>query len=159
MLNKTQKVELFDEYSSKISMLRPLAEKAVGSRATSSVIHDISAGYTSLLVEYADKGGSIPMMAKELGVTYAALRRRITTASLAPLPRAGRSKATPAQYAQAAIYVREQKANGTEAYHDSIKQVYYRGVGLITLATYMGLKSAYPLYYGLNKARMRAEGK
>ena len=157
MTSKQRKMELLDEYYSKIAPLRPLAEKAFGSRATESVVHDISHAYTTLLVEYADKGGSVPKLAVALDVTYAALRRRIMTASIKPLPRAGRTKATHKQYIEAATFIRQQKLFGTEAYHDAIKKVYEDGVGLNKLASYLGLKSAYPLYYGLNKSRMRSE--
>lgn len=159
MTTKQKKLELLNEYLPQVRQLQPYAEKAVGSRATSSIIHDISHGYTTLLVEYANKGGSIPMMAKALNVTYAALRRRVMTAPITPLPRAGRTKATHQQYLQAATLLRQQRALGTEAYHDAIKKVYEEGVGLNKLATYLGLKSAYPLYYGLNKSRMRSEVK
>lgn len=157
MTTKAEKMALLDEYYSKIAPLRHLAEQAYGSRATESVVHDISHAYTNLLVEYAQKGGSIPKMAKALNVTYAALHRRIMTAPIAPLPRSGRTKATPEQYTQAATFIRTQREIGTVAYHDAIKKVYEEGVGLNGLAPYLGLKGAYPLYYGLNKSRMREE--
>lgn len=157
MASKQRKMELLDEYYSKIAPLRQYAEKAYGSRATESVVHDISHAYTALLVEYADKGGSVPKMAEALDVTYAALRRRIMTASIKPLPRAGRTKATHDQYVAASIFVRNERLKGTEAYHDAIKKVYEDGIGLNKFAAYMGLKAAYPLYYGLNKSRMRSE--
>lgn len=157
MTTKLQKMELLDEYYSKIAPLKHFAEQAYGSRATESIVHDISHAYTTLLVEYADKGGSVPMLAKALDVTYAALRRRITTATIKPLPRSGRTKATPKQYTEAAKFVLTQREIGTVAYHDAIKKVYEEGVGLNGLAPYLGLKGAYPLYYGLNKSRMRSE--
>ena len=157
MTSKQRKMELLDEYYSKIAPLRAYAEKAFGSRATESVVHDISHAYTELLVEYSNKGGSLGVMAKALDVTYAALRRRTMTADIKPLPRAGRTKATPQEYVEAAQFIRTQRALGTIAYHDAIKKVYEQGVGLNGLASYLDLKSAYPLYYGLNKSRMRSE--
>jgi hypothetical protein len=159
MTTKQKKAELLLEYAPRLHTLQPIAQKAFGSRATDSIIHDISNEYTTILTEYAKAGGSLMLLATELGVTYAALRRRVTTSSMTPLGRPTRSKATPEDYDRAKLFILVERPKGTMAYHDAIKTLYEAGLSLNKLAPYLNLKSAYPLYYGLNSARMRAEGK
>ena len=74
--------DLLEEYKSKIEPLLPMAKKAFGSRSNESPEHLASRQYTQLLTEYYAKGGSLVAMAGELGVVYAGLRRRVTTADL-----------------------------------------------------------------------------
>lgn len=156
MTTKDQKKELLTTYFSAIAAHKYLATQAFGSRATESAEHDASREYTRLLTEYAKKGGSLLKMAEALGVTYPSLRRRVMTSVIEPLPRSKRSKATTEQYAEAVKQIEIAKTYGVEEYHDTIYSLYKSGIALNRLATELGLKSAYPLYYGLNKARMRA---
>ena len=159
MTTKTEKVELLTQYVPDLVTLKPLAEKAFGARDTSSDAHEASRQYTALLKEYADKGGSLIMMANALNVTYPALRRRVMTAEVAPLDRHHRSKATAEQYAFAvqSLTIYRQGMGTTEEYHDALLDCYNDGLSINRLAKELGLKSAYPLYYGINKARMRSE--
>lgn len=157
MTTKDQKKELLTTYFSDIAAHKYLATQAFGSRATESAEHDASREYTRLLTEYSEKGGSLLKMAEALGVTYPSLRRRVMTSVIEPLPRSKRSTATPAQYKKAVARIKASKALGVQTYHDTIRSIYEDGIALNRLATELGLKSAYPLYYGLNKSRMRAQ--
>lgn len=160
MTTKTEKIELLNEYVLYLSPLKDAAELAFGARDTDSREHDASRQYTTYLKEYADKGGSLMYMAKALDVTYPALRRRVMTADIKPLDRHHRSKATAEQYAFAVATLtplREGKGT-TEEYHDALLRFYNEDISINRLAKELGLKSAYPLYYGINKARMRQEG-
>jgi hypothetical protein len=157
MTTTIEKQEILNRYITQFRKLAPDAQKAYGSRATASKNHDTSREYTELLVQYTKERGSLLMLAKELNITYPALRRRVMTADIAPLERANRSKALPHEYAIASESLQKLKKVSSKTYHDGIKECYDRGLSLNTLATYMGLKSAYPLYYGLNNARMRQQ--
>jgi hypothetical protein len=159
MTTKTIKRDLLEEYLEQMAPLAPIAMKAFGSRATDSTTHDVSAKYTALLVEYTDKGGSLLMLAEALNVTYPALRRRVMTAKIAPLPRSTRTKRDDYAHILLAKDLQMVKlASPTQEYHDTLRRAYDDGFSLNKLAHFMGLKSAYPLYYGLNKSRMREEG-
>lgn len=159
MTTKDQKKELLTTYFSDIAACKYMATQAFGSRATDSAEHDASREYTRLLAEYADKGGSLLKMAEALGVTYPSLRRRVMTSVIEPLPRSKRSTATAAQYEKAVQQIEIAKTYGVEEYHDTIRSLYEGGIALNRLATELGLKSAYPLYYGLNKSRIRNQNK
>lgn len=159
MTTKTTKLDILDEYIQPLTELAPMAMKAFGSRATDSTAHDASAKYTALLVEYTDKGGSLLMLAEALKVTYPALRRRVMTATIAPLPRSTRSKKDDYAHTTLAKHLQTIKLTcPTKEYHDTIRRAYDDGFSLNKLARFMGLKSAYPLYYGLNKSRLREGG-
>ena len=92
---------LVEEYAPRLRELLPLARTAYGSRNTKSPQHDASREYTRLLVEYYGKGGSLIAIAEAVGVTYAGVRRRVTTVDIAPVAKRVRSKATPEQVAEA----------------------------------------------------------
>lgn len=156
MTSKKDKLVLLAEYYPQVAKFKYLATQAFGSRATESTEHEASREYTRLLKEYSDKGGSLLKMAEALEVTYPSLRRRVMTAEIAPLKRHRKSRASTADYQWAAEYLEDAKLKGTEQYHDAIYEVYKQDISLNKLAPYVGLKAAYPLYYGLNKARMRA---
>lgn len=149
--------ELGKTFKEAMLPLIPLAQKAYGSRATDSLAHETSRQFTELLAEYSKRGGALLPLSKELNVSYAALQRRLKTADVAPLPRSARSKADSTEYPPAAERLKKVKKISTVAYHTAIKQEYDRGLSLNKLASYMGLKSAYPLYYGLNNARKRSQ--
>lgn len=157
MTTKIEKTEILNRYIAEARALAPEAKKAFGSRATASHNHEVSKQFTTLMVKYAEEGGSLIQMAEALKMTYPALRRRVMTADVTPLPRSTRSKAPAYEYTRAAAHLNTLKKVSTISYHDAIKEEYDRGLSLNKLATYMGLKSAYPLYYGLNNARMRQQ--
>lgn len=160
MTTKLQKMQLLDEHFPAIQALKSQAEKAFGSRATDSHNHEASRKYTDLIKNYAEQGGSLLILADALEVTYPALRRRVMTADVTPLTRHSRSKATADQYAYAVQTLTPLRdSHNTEAYHDALLEQYDNGLSINHLAKELGLKSAYPLYYGINKARIRKEGK
>ena len=97
--------KLVSEYAPRLKELLPLARKAYGCRSTISPQHDASREYTRLLVEYYNKGGSLIAISEAVGVTYAGVRRRVTTVDIAPSTKRTRSKATPEQVAEAAELV------------------------------------------------------
>lgn len=154
MTNKQEKLQLLSDYYPSIAKHKYLATKAYGSRSTESAAHDASREYTRLLAEYAEKGGSLLKMAEALEVAYPSLRRRVMTAGIPPLERHKKSVATKEQYVEAIAYLADAKTHGTAVYHSAIFNLYNKGISLNRLAKEMGLKSAYPLYYGLNKMRM-----
>ena len=155
MATKEQKIALVNKFERDAKALTQVAQKAYGSRATESYAHDVSRAFTELLVRYTNEGGSLIMLGERIGMTYPALRRRVMTADVAPLPRSTRSTAEASEYPPVAERLNMIKKVSTFAYHSAIKEAYDKGLSLNKLATYMGLKSAYPLYYGLNKVRMR----
>lgn len=156
MTTKQEKLELLDKYYSKIAPLKAQAEKAYGSRATSSANHVVSRAYTNALKEYAENKGSLILLAQALDVTYAALRRRVMTASLPALPERGRSKATAKQYAFATNTLRGlRESKDSTKYHEAIYEFYSQGLSVTRMSRELGLKSAYPLYYGLTQERLR----
>jgi len=154
MASKQEKLQLLSDYYPLVAKYKYLATKAYGSRSTDSEAHDASREYTKILKEYADKGGSLIKMAEALEVAYPSLRRRVMTADIPPLERHKKSVATKEQYQEAVAYLNESKTHGTAVYHSAIFNLYNKGISLNRLAKEMGLKSAYPLYYGLNKMRM-----
>ena len=147
---------LLEEYAPKLQELLPLARKAYGSRDTISPQHEASREYTRLVVEYYAKGGSLLSLAKEIGVTYAGLRRRVITDELPANTIRRRSKASPEQVELAVTRIKEAKLAGTETYHTQIRYEYEReGVSLAKIAKGLGLSSANPLYYAVARDRLR----
>lgn len=55
--------DLVAEYKAKIEPLFPLAKKAYGSRGQNTPAHKASREYTRLLVEFSERGGSLPELA------------------------------------------------------------------------------------------------
>ena len=74
--------DLVAQYKAKIEPLFPLAKKAYGSRFQNTPAHKASREYTRLLVEFYSIGGSLPELAKALGVAYPGLRRRVVMESV-----------------------------------------------------------------------------
>lgn len=150
------KDQLLDEYAPKLADLLPLARKAYGSRNTKSPQHDASREYTRLLVEFYSKGGSLLQMAKELGVTYAGIRRRVMTDQIPPAEKNKRSSATPADVEAAVNAIKLAKLAGTESYHaEIVRQYETNGISLAKIAKGLGLSSANPLYYAISRSRVK----
>lgn len=151
--------ELLDEYEAKILPVLELAKKAYGSRSTASPQHDASRQYTQYLVEYYSKGGSILKLASRIDVTYAGIRRRITTSEIPAKPKGKRSRATKETMMLAAIDIATAKASGdTEKYHEAIYDAYeIQGISLAKIAKALGLSSANPLYYAVSKIKLSKE--
>ena len=147
--------DLLLEYAEKIRPILPLAKKAYGSRNQNSPEHDASRQYTDYLIEFKEKGGSLPQLAKTLEVAYPGLRRRVimqdvNVASIKP-----KNRATHQENIDAADRVKTAKSIGVDQYHDQLAQEYRNGVSLSVLARELGLSSAAPLYYGVQSSLKR----
>jgi transposase-like protein len=149
----------FEEYAELMEVYLPLARKAYGSRATKSPQHTASRRYTELLVEFYSKGGSLLKLAERLGVTYAGIRRRILTDEIPAAPKGKKSRSTAEEVTQAAVRVKyAQATEGSTAYHNQIRQEYeVNKISLAKLAKELGLSSANPLYYALNRSRIESK--
>lgn len=153
------KDHLIEQYAPRLAELLPLARKAYGSRDTKSPQHDASREYTQLLVQYYSKGGSLLAIAKELGVTYAGVRRRVITDEVQPSSKRIRSKATPEEVMKAVERITVARNSGSvQDYHEALRHEYEDNrVSLTKIAKAMGLSSANPLYYGVAKSKLRNE--
>lgn len=148
------KDEIFEQYAEAMEPLIPLAKRAFGSRDIISPQHDASREYTRLLKEFYNGGGSLLKLADRLGVNYAGLNRRVKTADLKPSSGRARKKFTDEEYAHAVVEVNTAKETGVEEYHSCLLKIYDSGMSLARIAKDMGLSSANPLWYGVNKLRM-----
>lgn len=147
---------LVKEYAPKLNELLPLARKAYGSRDTKSPQHDASREYTRLLVEFYNKGGSLIGISQALGVTYAGVRRRVTTYDIPTSSKKVRSRATQEEVAEAVERVRKAKLKGVEEYHESLRHEYEdNNISLTKIAKGLGLSSSNPLYYGVARTKMK----
>ena len=148
--------QLVEHYAPLLKELLPLARKAYGSRNTKSPQHDASREYTRLLVEYYSKGGSLIAISTAVGVTYAGVRRRVTTVNIAPATKRVRSKATPEQLAEAIERIKIAKDKSVEEYHESLRHEYeVNGISLTKIAKGLGLSSSNPLYYGVARTKLK----
>ncbi len=148
--------QLVEHYAPLLKELLPLARKAYGSRNTKSPQHDASREYTRLLVEYYSKGGSLIAISNAVGVTYAGVRRRVTTVDIAPATKRVRSKATPEQLAEAIERIKIAKDKSVEEYHEALRHEYEdNGISLTKIAKGLGLSSSNPLYYGVARTKLK----
>jgi hypothetical protein len=147
--------EALKDYVNKISPLLDLAKKAYGSRNTKSPQHEASREYTRLLVEFYEQGGSLLKISKSLGVTYAGVRRRVTTYKVPASSSRIRSTATPEEIQKAADRIKEAKKISVSAYHEALRHEYEDNkISLNKLAKALGLSSSNPLYYGVARTKM-----
>ena len=157
---KDKQAALAEQYTKKLEPLVDNAKRAYGARGQDKVQHKASRRYTELLVEYYEKGGSIQLLAENLGVTYAGIRRRIVTAENAIPPAAKRKGLTEEQVIEAVERVRVAKNKSPEKYHAAIAKEREAGIPLSAIARGLGISNAAPLYYGLqrhySKARSQA---
>lgn len=161
--------ELALQYAEKLRPLLPLATRAYGPRTRLSPAHDASRTYTATLVEYRDRGGSLPALASELGVTYASLRRRILTSELEPATRTAgarfrpRAARTPEyeemleNYVSAIESLKADPELDSAEYHEALLCAYEDGVPPSYLAKRLGQSSTGAIYYGINAARVRRQ--
>ena len=150
------KDELLETYGLQMAQLLPLARKAYGSRDTISPQHDASREYTRLAVEFYAKGGSLLALAKYLGVTYAGLRRRVITDEVPVAKTRNRSKATPEEVAEAVSRILSARSVDTDHYHKQLRVEYETNkISLAKIAKAMGLSSANPLYYAVNRTKIQ----
>lgn len=148
------KDELFEQYAEAMEPLIPLAKRAYGSRDIVSPQHDASREYTRLLKEFYNGGGSLLKMAERLGVNYAGLNRRVKTADLKPSSGRPRKKFSDEEYAAEVKRIEAAKEIGPDEYHQALLGTYDKGMSLARIADEMGLSSANPLWYGVNKLRL-----
>lgn len=150
----TDDTSLLDRYEALIRPHLELAKRAYGSRDTVSPQHDASREYTRLLVEFYNAGGSLLEMAKRLGVQYAGVRRRVVNADVPASSHRARKRFEPEVYDAAVAEILAVKESGnTYAYHLTLYKHYERGLSLTTIAKLMGMSSANPLYYGINRIK------
>lgn len=150
----TTNTDLTEKYATLIEPLLPLAKKAFGSRDTVSPQHDASREYTRLLVEFYNEGGSLLDMGVRIGVTYAGMRRRVTTADLPSSTKRPRKKFTEEEYTNRVNDIVFAKGETPEEYHQSLKDAFDDGYSLTKIAQKMGLSSANPLYWGMNRIKI-----
>lgn len=149
--------ELISEYRAKIEPILPMAKKAYGPRDQESPQHEASREYTRLLTEFHSKGGSLPQLAKELNVAYAGVRRRVVMQNVSVSKVKPRTRVKGEELTNAITRVKEAKSKSVDEYHDQLAAEYEAGVSLATLARAMGLSSAAPLYYGVQRSIQRRE--
>lgn len=150
----TRDPERLERYAAQIEPLLDLAKKAYGSRDTISPQHDASREYTRLLVEFYNGGeGSLLDMAKRLGVQYAGVRRRVVNADVKPSSHRKRMKFDEEVYDAAVKQIREAQELGVPEYHLMLFNQWQSGLSMAKIAKKMGLSSANPLYYGVNKVK------
>ena len=151
--------ELVEEYALQIEPILPLAKKAYGRRDQDKPTHKASKEYTRLLVEFQERGGSLPMLAKRLNVAYAGVRRRavMSNISASPYKPKERIKVKEQDISGALRRVIVAKERDPDEYHDQLAEEYQKGISLSNLAKAMGLSSAAPLYYGVQRSLQRKE--
>lgn len=147
--------DLISEYRQKIEPILPLAKKAYGPRDQNTPAHEASREYTRLLTEFHAKGGSLPQLAKELNVAYAGVRRRVVMQDVSVSKVRPKTRAKSEELAGAISRVKEAKTKSVDEYHDQIAAEYEAGIPLSTLARSLGLSSAAPLYYGVQRSIQR----
>lgn len=147
--------DLVAEYTAKIEPILPLAKKAYGSREQMTPAHEASREYTRLLTEFHGKGGSLPRLAKNLNVAYAGVRRRVVMQNVSVSTVKPRVRAKSDEMADAIARVKIAKAGTVDEYHDQLAKEYETGISLSVLARSLGLSSAAPLYYGVQRSLQR----
>jgi hypothetical protein len=145
--------ELVDKYKALIEPLFPLAKQAYGSREQNTPAHKASREYTRLLVEFHSLEGSLPDLAKALGVAYPGLRRRVVMSKVSLSEIKPKRKANKKDLPEAVERVRTARiSGGPDAYHQQLAEEYKKGFSFQDLAKGLGLSSAAPLYYGAQRS-------
>jgi len=144
------------EYVEIIKPLLPLAKRAYGSRNQETPAHEASRRYTELLVEYHEKGGSLPKLAKALDVAYSGLSRRVSMSTIDISKFRSKMRKTEEEILESAKRIRTAKNIGIGEYHDQLAQEYMDGISLASIAKVLGLSSANPLYYGVQRSIQRS---
>jgi hypothetical protein len=150
--------DLVAQYKAKIEPLFPLAKKAYGSRFQNTPAHKASREYTRLLVEFYSIGGSLPELAKALGVAYPGLRRRVVMESVSISEIKPKRKANKSELPAAIERVKVARLSGdVSVYHKQLAEEYKNGFSLQHIAKGLGLGSAAPLYYGAQRSLQKGE--
>jgi hypothetical protein len=150
-------LDLVEEYAYKIAPHLEQAQKAYGSRSINSPAHIASREYTRLLVEYYEKGGQLSALSRKIKVSYPGLRRRVITSNVdvSTIKPEIKVPLREQDIAGAAFRVKTAKSMGVDFYHDQLRKEYEAGVSLSRLAREIGLSSAAPLYYGVQRSLQR----
>ena len=146
---------LVEEYAQMIAPILPQAKKAYGSRSQTSPAHSASREYTRLLKEFYNKGGSLPLLAKKLNVAYAGVRRRVVMSDISVSAFKPKTRIKNQDIKAAAERVLIAKEADGDLYHDQLAREYRSGISLSNLAKELGLSSAAPLYYGVQRSLQR----
>lgn len=149
--------ELTAVYAEKLKPMVESARKACGSRTQDTPNHEISRQYTAQLREYHEQGGNLVALAKELGVAYSGIRRRVFLSTVI-ITSGGRKHSTSTQQEtdDAVARVKRAKAVGTRQYHAQLATEYLQnGVSLGKIAQGLGIKNASPLYYAVQRHQKR----
>lgn len=151
----SENTDLTMEYAERIRPLLPLAKRAYGSRTQTTPNHDASREYTRLLVEFHDKGGSLTALAKELGVAYAGLRRRVVMRNVDVSSVRPKARGSMEGLDAAVTRILAAKSISVDAYHDQLAEEYRNGISLAGIARELKLSSSAPLYYGVQRSLQR----
>lgn len=146
---------LVEEYAEKIRPILSLAKQAYGRRSQDSPAHKASRQYTQLLKEFYNKGGSLPLLAKNLGVAYAGVRRRVVMSDISVSGFKPKVRLKEQDIVGAALRVSQAREKDGDLYHDQLAEEYKAGISLSNLAKELGLSSAAPLYYGVQRSLQR----
>lgn len=146
---------LVEEYASKIKPILSQAKKAYGRRSQDSPAHEASREYTRLLKEFYNKGGSLPMLAKKLNVAYAGVRRRVVMSDISVSTFKPKTRLKDQDIKASAKRVTQAREKDGDLYHDQLAEEYQAGISLSNLAKELGLSSAAPLYYGVQRSLQR----
>jgi hypothetical protein len=147
--------ELVEEYATKINPILTQAKQAYGARNQTSPAHEASREYTRLLTEFYNKGGSLPLLAKKLNVAYAGVRRRVVMNDISVSAFKPKVRIKNQDITAAAKRVRAAREKDGDLYHDQLAEEYQSGISLSNLAKELGLSSAAPLYYGVQRSLQR----
>lgn len=148
--------ELVNEYYEKIEPIISLAKRAYGSRDQNTPQHEASREYTRLLREFHHRGGSLPTLAKKLGVAYAGVRRRVVMSDVSVSELRPKVRVKDQDIKASANRIRIAKQQGVDKYHEQIADEYKQGISLSAIAKELGLSSAAPLYYGVQRSVQRS---
>lgn len=151
------KDDLVEEYALKIEPHLELAKKAYGARSIDSAEHQASREYTKLLVEYYEKGGSLSALGRRIKVSYPGIRRRVITSNVnvSTIRPQKRIPTRDQDMFGAVERVKVAKQINADTYHDQLRKEYESGISLARLARELGLSSAAPLYYGVQRSLQR----
>jgi len=149
---------LIAQYVEKLAPLVSLAQKAYGRKNQITPAHNASREYTQILVEYHKTGGSLVRLGKALKVSYSGIARRVAMADGPPISNSSaRSRATPLEVHLAVERVKSAKLGPSRQYHAQLAHEYYNNhISLAAIATGLGIKNSFPLYYGIQRHLKRA---
>ena len=150
------KNELIEDYAQRIQPILEIAKKAYGSRSQDTPEHKASREYTRLLAEFQNLGGSLPLLAKRLNVQYSGIRRRVVMSNVSVSAVKPKTRLKGDAIIESVARVRSAKEKSTDEYHDQLADEYRLGISLANLAKELGLSSAAPLYYGVQKSIQRS---